>query len=463
MRGAAPGTVTAMYNLGIGLYYPPEGRCLAGFSGGADSTALLLLLAAERDAGRCEPEAVHVNHGLRGDESDGDEVFCTEMCARLGIPLHTLRADLKGRRDEDSCRTARFEAFESVMEERGIRKLVLAHNRDDLAETFLMRLMRGAGADGLACMGAKDQRNGYTIFRPMLHLGRQEIRFALEKAGIAWREDSSNGEDAFLRNAVRHRLLPLMEELSHGATERIARTAGILAAENGFLKSETEKILASCADGRYIRTDRMEGIADVLRSRVLRAWWRVNAPPREEHTLSASQTMELVRLSAAKSGKANLPGGLNAVKGRNGIHLTGFPRSKAGEIQYSFPEVSFGDCVITTVPSRGNPGNGISEQEFPPEFLEGCIIRTRKPGDRIHSFGMRGQKKLQDYLTDRGIDEPWRDSIPLLCRDGEVIWACGVGTGAVPLWEAGRSSVRLICKGKMPWIKEEKEREADSK
>jgi tRNA(Ile)-lysidine synthase len=87
------------------------------------------------------------------------------------------------------------------------------------------------------------------------------------------------------------------------------------------------------------------------------------------------------------------------------------------------------------------------------------MIRTRETGDRIRPFGMQGRKKLQDYLTDRGIDEPWRDSIPLLCRDGEVIWVCGVGTGAIPRWENDGSRVRVICKGNMPWKTEESEAE----
>ena len=85
----------------------PEGRCLAGFSGGADSTAMILLLAAERDAGRIQPEAVHVNHGLRGAESDGDEAFCRQLCERLQIPFHAERAELDGKSDENACREAR--------------------------------------------------------------------------------------------------------------------------------------------------------------------------------------------------------------------------------------------------------------------------------------------------------------------------------------------------------------------
>ena len=132
--------------------YIPEGRILAGFSGGADSTALILLLAAERDAGRNEPEAVHVNHGLRGSESDMDETFCRTTCERLKIPFHVIRPDLRGRSDENSCRDARFAAFDTVMKKTGIRILALGHNRNDVSETFMMRLLRGAGPDGLSCM-----------------------------------------------------------------------------------------------------------------------------------------------------------------------------------------------------------------------------------------------------------------------------------------------------------------------
>ena len=180
----------------------PDGRCLVGFSGGADSTAMMLLLAEERDAGRIQPEAVHVNHGLRGAESEGDEAFCRDLSKKLGIRLHTERAELNGKRDENSCREERFRCFRKIMAETGIRSLVLAHNRDDLAETFLMRLLRGAGTEGLACMSGRDKQADCTIYRPMLEIGREEIRRALIQRGIQWREDSLNESDAYLRNRM---------------------------------------------------------------------------------------------------------------------------------------------------------------------------------------------------------------------------------------------------------------------
>ena len=445
---------TAVETLRERLDTLPEGRCLAGFSGGADSTALMLMLAAERDAGRIHPEAVHVNHGLRGAESDGDEAFCRQVCEELRIPLHTERADLEGRNDENACREARFRCFRKVMDETGIRSLILAHNRDDLAETFMMRLLRGAGTEGLACMSARDERNDCTIFRPMLKIGREEIREALRRDCVPWREDSLNGSDVYLRNRIRRQLIPLMNELCSGADVRIAQSAGILTGENRILQDLANRFLEEYSDGRMISALQIAAQPEALQNRILRAWWRRNAPEREEHALSARQTDELSKLASAKRGKVNLPGGLHAVKGRQGLYLTGFPKVAREEISLESGtpgRIVFGRILLETGPSEGNPGNGITEQEVPEDFLCGCVIRTRHSGDRIRPFGMEGSRKLQDYLTDRGIDGPMRDEIPLICRGNEVLMAAGVGTGAVPQWNAEAAAVRLKWKGRMPW------------
>lgn len=424
----------------------PRGKCLAGFSGGADSLLMMLMLARERDAGHAEPEAVHVNHGLRGEESDGDEDFCRRICEALGIPLHVLRAELSGREDENACREARFRCFREAAEKTGIRQLVLAHNRDDLAETFLMRLLRGAGAEGLDCMSGHDRRDGYEIYRPLLTCGREEIRSALRESGNAWREDSLNGTDAYLRNRVRGKLIPLMEEMNPGATGRIAKTAEILTGENRMMQAEAENFLRLHSSGGQIDTDALQQMAGPMQVRILRAWWKQNMPEREEHTLNARQTEELARLAGMPRGKINLPGGWNAVKGRNGLYLTGMEK----EIPEAIPldpesreDIRFGKTVLRITESEGNPGNGVTEQEAPEEFFRGCVIRTRQNGDRIRPFGMNGSRKLQDYLTDRGVDEPVRDGIPLICRGNEVLFAAGIGAGAIPPWDGTKKNIRL--------------------
>ena len=376
----------------------PEGKCLVGFSGGADSTAMMLLLAAERDSGRIQPEAVHVNHGLRGSESDGDEAFCRNFCIKLRIPFHAERADLNGRTDENACREARFSCFRKMMDETGIRKLVLAHNQDDLAETFLMRLIRGTGTEGLACMGGRDERPDCTIYRPLLKLGRNEIRNALKQDGVSWREDSLNGCDAYLRNKVRGRLLPLMNELNEGAARRIATTAEIIAGENQILQEIAERFLLAHSNGRMIDTEALRAEPDAMQHRILRKWWKSNVPDMEEHTLNARQTSELAALAGSVRGKVNLPGGYYAEKGRKAMYLTGFPEVVPEEIPYTPGKpggMVFGSIRLSTGPSEGNPGNGITEQEIPEDYLLGCVIRTRRNGDRIRPFGMEGPESCR--------------------------------------------------------------------
>ena len=432
----------------------PAGRCLIGFSGGADSTMLIRMAAVLRGKRQLEPEAIHVNHGLRGAESDQDERWCREVCAELEIPFHGVRAELGGKKDEDSCRKERFRCCREVMEQTGIRDLVLGHNRDDLAETFLMRLMRGAGLEGLACMSGIDEREGFRIYRPLLRTGREEIRNVLQSEGFSWREDSSNGSGTYLRNRVRHRLIPAMNEMAEGAAGRIARTAEILYLENRMLRKTADQFLESHSCDSWLDAQALLQCPEAARRRILREWWRQHLPETDEHSLNAGQTERLMNLLNAERGKENLPGGLIAVRGRHGMYMTGIRKDPIPEIPIApdFPrEIAFGKLCLAVSASSGNPGNGIRTQEIPAGFLNGCVLRTRRSGDRIRPFGMSGTRKLQDYLTDRGIDEPMRDEIPLICRENEVLWAAGVGTGAVPKWDAGRQNIRLTWQGTMPW------------
>lgn len=308
----------------------PEGKCLLGLSGGADSTALLHLLLPMRDAGTVFPEAVHVNHGLRGDASDGDEAFVRSLCERTGVPLHTVRVDLAGRRDENAARIRRYEAFGAVLREREIPVLVLAHQRDDQAETFLLRLLRGAGPEGLRAMRPREEREGYAIIRPMLDISGRELRDALEADGLSWREDGTNQETRYLRNRIRLELLPLMEEMAPGAGARAARAAGLIGQDGDALSLRAEKLLAGHSGPGWIGTAPLLEEPEAVRSRMLRGWWERNAPPRDERSLSFEQTARLESLLEAPCGAVvNLPAGRRARRRRDRlILLDGTERKK---------------------------------------------------------------------------------------------------------------------------------------
>lgn len=428
-----------------------EGRYLLGLSGGADSVALLMMLLPAVREKRIRMEAVHVNHGLRGEASDEDERFCRSLCKEEGIPLFVTRADLSGKKDEDSAREARYALFRKRYTEYGADALILAHHADDQAETFLMRLLRGSGPDGLACMKPDETVAGIRILRPMLSLRRDDIRSALSADGIAWREDASNLDMHYLRNRIRHELIPAMNRVSPSAVEKICHTALLTGEDNRVLNTQAGVLLDRLSDRQTLDAESLAKEPAALRRRILRLWWHEQGPALKEHALSYVQTEALDELLNASRGKINLPGERHAVREGRFLFLTGAGSIPLPPVTVTGPETVFGAYRLTETASEGNPGDGKRTQEVPEGFTRGCVIRTRQPGDRIRPFGGPGSKKLQDYLTDRRIPEPFRDQIPLLCRGGEVLLVCGVGAGDIPVWNGKTPAVRLSWHGKMPW------------
>ena len=446
-------TGNALDRLRTGICLPENGSFLIGLSGGADSVALTMMTAAQVREGKIRAAAVHVNHGLRGEESDADERFALDLCRNLRIECLVYRADLSGRRDEAAARNARFSCFRKALRETGADAMMLAHNADDQAETFLMRLLRGAGGDGLQCMAEEQETDGIRILRPILTLGRKEIREALRQDGVNWREDSSNRNQAYLRNRIRHELIPRMEEITPGAVRRICEAASLIRKDNEVLQEAAREKLRTAAKADLLGTDELENAPEAIQSRALRMWWRANGPELDEHELSSDQTKQLIMLLKSEKGKVNLPGGYHADRSPGFLHLTGPVRETPAPVEVSGPETHFMGFRLTETPSEGNPGDGKRFQEVPDGFTGGCQIRTRQPGDRIRPFGSGGSRKLQDYLTDRKIPEPFRDRIPLLCRGKEVLWVGGVGVGNIPGWNPEQLSVRLTWQGDMPWMK----------
>ena len=314
--------MTALEDLRRRLRVLPEGRCLLGLSGGADSVALLHLLLPLQNAAGFRLEAMHINHGLRGSESDGDEEFVRKLCRETGVALHTARVNLEGRRDENAAREARYGAFFHRMEEEGIPTLLLAHQRDDQAETFLMHLIRGAGPEGLGGMRTVERRGAFRLMRPMLDLTGAELREALMRAGIPWREDGSNADSSYFRNRIRRDLIPRLEELSHGAEARIARAAELIRLENDAAEPLGEGLLEACETPEGLKAEPLEKAPEAIRRRALRSWWRRRGPALDERELNYSQTLRLEGLLTAPRGTIiNLPGEWRARREKSLIRL----------------------------------------------------------------------------------------------------------------------------------------------
>ena len=200
-------------------------------SGGADSVALLVLMSELRKEHGFEAVVLHFDHGIRGDSAE-DAEFVRRLAGRFGLPFRTARVTVERRKGESiemAARRERLAFFASAMKSAKLDCIATGHHMDDVAETFLMRLKRASGADGLAGLKPVSFVDGIVFIRPLLNVRGGELRSFLKSRGIAWREDSTNGDTAILRNKVRHVILPFLErELDPKIVEHICRSAGYL-------------------------------------------------------------------------------------------------------------------------------------------------------------------------------------------------------------------------------------------
>lgn len=226
----------------------PGDKIIAGVSGGADSVCLLFLLLEYCRRVPVSLCAVHVNHCIRAD-SGQDAQFVESLCRELGVPFYLAREDVRGLAareklsEEDAGRIARYRAFRRAAEEMGGTKIAVAHNMGDNAETMLFHLFRGSGLKGL-CGIAPVRGN---VIHPLLCLERREVEAYLAERGISWRTDSTNGEDHYRRNRIRHHILPYAEsEIAQGAAVRMCRTAELLSETEDYLERQTREAWGRC-------------------------------------------------------------------------------------------------------------------------------------------------------------------------------------------------------------------------
>ncbi|WP_068644956.1 tRNA lysidine(34) synthetase TilS [Variovorax soli] len=239
------------------------------FSGGADSTALLLA-CARRWPGQVR--AFHVHHGLQA-AADGFEAHCRSLCEGLKVPLSVRRVDARhasGESPEDAARRARYASLAALARDAGVHDIALGHHADDQAETILLALSRGAGLSGLAAMPSLARRDGLNYHRPFLHLPGAAIRAWLRGQGVAWIDDPSNGDARYTRNRIRGVLLPALEQVFPQFRSTFARSAGHAAQAQVLLVELAEQDLAGV--GAPPRIEALQALSRARQANVLRHW-----------------------------------------------------------------------------------------------------------------------------------------------------------------------------------------------
>jgi len=310
-----------------------EVHVAVAISGGCDSMALLraMLELKEQHGGTGQLSALHVNHHLRGADSDADSDWCSQQCAMLEVPLIILsgkateRAQTEGDGIEAAARNERYELLTLAAENAGIRFLVTAHTRNDQVETVLFRLLRGSGLQGLRGIPRSRQLSGVvTLVRPLLECSRETLQSYLEALGQAYRNDSSNQELRFSRNRIRHQLLPtLRAEHNQDVDAALLRLAAQADETQQFVELHARKLLGdanfappvgkSCLEGNLSLDLRpFSEQADIVVCEALRLVWREEGLPEQAMTYDWWQKMTKLAKSASETEVLNLPGNVRA-------------------------------------------------------------------------------------------------------------------------------------------------------
>lgn len=410
---------------------------VAGVSGGADSVCLLRLLCSMRREWDLEPVAVHVNHGIRGRDAAEDMEYVRRLCREWDVKLFCFEEDVpsaaarEGLSLEEAGRNVRYRLFEQVRRQTGCHRIAVGHHMDDLAETVLMNLARGSGLRGLAGLSSKRER----IIRPLLCVRKSEIEEWLTAQGISWRIDSTNGEDAYLRNRIRGRLLPqLTADCNERAIEHIAAAARDIQEADAYLSGEADRLLASRkAESGGLREELQRLLSpaaaeldrELLNSQphILSVYMlrqRLKELDAGLKDISRIHLEQILELSKGQSGKClDLPGGVRALVSGGRIRLERKGQPSDGVVfSAAFDIFSYNN-------DKKVPQNCCVNWFDYDRIADSLLLRCRQPGDRICVAAGGAHKKVKEYLINAGMPVEVRGKWPLLAMGSRVIWIPG--------------------------------------
>ncbi|MCC6264265.1 MAG: tRNA lysidine(34) synthetase TilS [Bryobacterales bacterium] len=422
-------------------------------SGGADSMALLHVLMALREELAVDLTVVHVNHGLRGAESDADEAFVRGEADRLGMDVYVHRiapgaAPSTG--VELWARDQRIACFARLMAERAVDRIATGHTRRDQAETVLFRLLRGAGPRGLSGIAPVSGRG---ILRPLLSADREEVLCFLQETGVRWREDASNADPRFARNRLRNQWMPALRAAWNPQLDRaLAQTAEILAQESDFLAQiadkEASRVFALSEYGYEAPVDILRAMHPALLRRMLRGLAAAIAGSTPEFR----QLERMAELAAGPAGYGRFAthrvltersGGAfrMTLAEREGARQTGAEAiAITGPGRYSLPGVR-GIFELAGLGEEEEKAGRFARQESGytggwgvlRPLSPGCVLHLRRwrPGDVFHPFASSSTRKLKE-LFQRASAPRWRRvEAAVLEADGEIAWCRYLGASAL--------------------------------
>lgn len=406
-------------------------RLLVALSGGADSVALLRVLLSLGYS--CE--AAHCNFHLRGEESDRDEAFVRHLCERLKVPLHVVHFDTENHAHsrrisiEMAARELRYAYFRELAEETNSSVVAVAHHRNDSVETFLLNLIRGTGINGLKGICPKNGK----VVRPLLTVSRQEILVYLAGLGQDYVTDSTNLQDEYTRNKIRLNILPLMEDINPSVQRSIMavseRLSEVAAVYQACMEEGKEKVVSSFAEGGEgafrisIPLLLEEPAPQSLLFEILR--------PLE---FSSSQVELIYGQLGGESGRKFIGKEWAVVKDRSYLLVTKVRSLEQDDRTLELPEegvLLLSESAHLTVRKVRRTASFVIPRQKNSACLDAdklsfpLTIRHWKQGDKFVPFGMKGVKKLSDYMTDRKFSLLQKQQQWVVCSGDRIVWLVG--------------------------------------
>lgn len=411
---------------------------LVGFSGGADSSALLYLMADECRRRGIFLKAVHIHHGIRGAEADRDARFCESVCATLGVEFELTKADIpamaerSGKGLEEEARYFRYSEFGRILDsDERLDVVATAHNSDDNAETLLFNLIRGTGLGGLSGIPPVRKLGDYEVIRPLIGVTKPEILGFCEENSIDFIHDSTNDDTVYTRNYIRHELIPMIGRLNPAFPEAARRLAALARSDEDCLMS----LAKGLAGERTVSSIASAHRAVASRSVAL-MYGEVS-----DSTLEAVHIDAILKLCKAGRGEVSLPDRVYGRIERGKLIFTREAKAAAEEFIY---ELSPGanrftapDFAILLAENTKNADGVKKDNETLKKIYNLSIrtelnsdtinhilfVRSKRDGDSYVSGGMT--RKLKKLFNDRGFDERTRRTLPILCDGDGIIWVPG--------------------------------------
>ena len=434
---------------------------VAGVSGGADSVALLLVLLEIQKKKKISIEAVHLEHGIRGEESRSDQKFVERLCERLRVPCYSVSYDIEKIAAEEKLtveeagRKMRYQVFHDRLGKRR-GKIAVAHHRNDQAETILFHLARGTGMKGIGGMAPVQGE----VIRPLLCVSRREIEVFLTQNRQEYRIDQTNYDRNYARNRIRHEVVPQLEEVNRQAVAHLCQAAEYVREAEQYLEEQTRKIKENCINEQELDIKQIRGLPKLMQKRVLFSWVADQVGSRRN--LTAEHIASVGSLVEKQVGrKISLPGGYMVYREYETLRIQKETRKRV-EDQAELPicttelkipgEVLSPEqharivCTLRKVEKNNQIPKNRYTKWFDYDKINGSVqVRTRQLVDFMTIDEQGGRQSLKKYMINEKIPAKERDSILLVADDDQILWVIGYRISEAYKVTAQTTHILEIC------------------